>query len=106
MLIWPFSFPFFLGSNINKQFLYEAGYGSRGTGNQKGKIGITLPRRIGVLATAKRASHELNVPLGKEAGYQVSREKKIRGHCSVKFMTDGILLRELQVFPFFSFYTT
>ncbi|CAA7395506.1 unnamed protein product [Spirodela intermedia] len=78
------------------QFLYEAGYGSRGTGHRKGKIGITLPRRVAVLATAKRVSHELNIPLGKEVGYQVRHEKKIREDCSIKFMTDGILLRELQ----------
>lgn len=53
-----------------------------------------------MLATAKRVSHELNVPLGKHVGYQVRHEKKIGENSSIKFMTDGILLRELQVFPF------
>ncbi|CAA6665351.1 unnamed protein product [Spirodela intermedia] len=74
------------------QFLYESGYGSRGSSNRKGKIGITLPRRVAVLATAKRVSHELNLPLGKDVGYQVRHEKKIGENCSIKFMTDGILL--------------
>lgn len=73
------------------QFLYEAGYGS-----SKGVIGVTQPRRVAVLATAKRVAYELGFRLGKEVGFQVRYDKKIGESCSIKFMTDGILLREVQ----------
>ncbi|KAK7349630.1 hypothetical protein VNO77_07144 [Canavalia gladiata] len=73
------------------QFLYEAGYGS-----SKGIIGVTQPRRVAVLATAKRVAYELGLHLGKEVGFQVRYDKRIGESCSIKFMTDGILLREVQ----------
>lgn len=69
---------------------------------------MTQPRRVAVLATAKRVAYELGVHLGKEVGFQVRYDKKIGDSSSIKFMTDGILLREVQVFLlrcdfFFSF---
>ena len=60
-------------------------------------IGITQPRRVAVLATSKRVSYELGLKLGKEVGFQVRHDKKVGSKCSIKFMTDGILLREIQV---------
>lgn len=81
--------------NGNFQFLYEYNYGSRGI------IGVTQPRRVAVLATAKRVAYELGVRLGKEVGFQVRHDRKVGENCSIKFMTDGILLREVQVLPSF-----
>lgn len=82
------------------QFLYEAGFGSSQLGGKSGIIGVTQPRRVAVLATAKRVAYELGLHLGKEVGFQVRYDKKIGDSCSIKFMTDGILLREVQVcFP-------
>ncbi|XP_024524561.1 ATP-dependent RNA helicase DEAH13 isoform X1 [Selaginella moellendorffii] len=78
------------------QFLYEAGYGSPLYKDRCGIIGITQPRRIAVLTTAKRVAHELNLQLGKEVGFQVRHDRKIGEKSSIKFMTDGILLREIQ----------
>ncbi|XP_024025869.1 ATP-dependent RNA helicase DEAH13, partial [Morus notabilis] len=78
------------------QFLYEAGFGSRQYVARGGTIGVTQPRRVAVLATAKRVAHELGLSLGKEVGFQVRYDKKIGHNSSIKFMTDGILLRELQ----------
>ncbi|KAG0481003.1 hypothetical protein HPP92_011861, partial [Vanilla planifolia] len=78
------------------QFLYEAGYGSGNNSDWKGVIGITQPRRVAVLATAKRVSYELGLHLGKEVGFQVRHDKMIGSSCLIKFMTDGILLREAQ----------
>lgn len=79
------------------QFLYEAGFGSSSRCDRKGIIGVTQPRRVAVLATAKRVSFELGLGLGKEVGFQVRHDKMIGKNCSIKFMTDGILLREVQV---------
>nr|XP_004231211.1 ATP-dependent RNA helicase DEAH13 isoform X1 [Solanum lycopersicum]XP_010326955.1 ATP-dependent RNA helicase DEAH13 isoform X1 [Solanum lycopersicum] len=78
------------------QFLYEAGYGSNHSNACGGIIGVTQPRRVAVLATAKRVAFELGVHLGKEVGFQVRHDRRIGDNCSIKFMTDGILLRELQ----------
>ncbi|XP_017178796.2 ATP-dependent RNA helicase DEAH13-like isoform X2 [Malus domestica] len=78
------------------QFLFEAGFGSSSSSARSGMIGVTQPRRVAVLATAKRVAYELGVRLGKEVGFQVRYDKRIGESCSIKFMTDGILLRELQ----------
>jgi hypothetical protein len=82
------------------QFLFETGFGSSRSGPRSGIIGVTQPRRVAVLATAKRVAYELGLHLGKEVGFQVRFDKKIGESSSIKFMTDGILLRELQVCRF------
>lgn len=79
------------------QFLYEAGFGTSDRADRKGMIGITQPRRVAVLATARRVSYELGLKLGREVGFQVRHDRKVGSECSIKFMTDGILLREIQV---------
>lgn len=79
------------------QFLYEAGFSSSLVGERKGVIGVTQPRRVAVLATARRVAFELGLSLGKEVGFQVRHDKMIGANCAIKFMTDGILLREIQV---------
>ncbi|CAN1235831.1 ATP-dependent RNA helicase DEAH13 [Linum perenne] len=78
------------------QFLYEAGFGSKKSAVHGGVIGVTQPRRVAVLATARRVAFELGLRLGKEVGFQVRHDKKIGDSSSIKFMTDGILLREVQ----------
>ncbi|KAF5455305.1 hypothetical protein F2P56_024899 [Juglans regia] len=78
------------------QFLYEAGFGSSQSSTKRGIIGVTQPRRVAVLATAKRVAFELGFHLGQEVGFQVRYDKRIGESCSIKFMTDGILLREVQ----------
>ncbi|CAL5360929.1 unnamed protein product [Camellia sinensis] len=78
------------------QFLYETGFGSDQSSVSSGIIGVTQPRRVDVLATAKRVAFELGFCLGKEIGFQVRRDQRIGDSCSIKFMTDHILLREVQ----------
>ena len=51
------------------QFLYEAGYGH--PDGVPGMVGCTQPRRVAAITTAKRVALELNLPLGREVGYQV-----------------------------------
>ncbi|PRQ53614.1 putative RNA helicase [Rosa chinensis] len=74
------------------QFLYEVGIGSSGCPLGSGIIGVTQPRCIAVTATAKRVAYELGLQLGEEVGFQYRYDKKIGESCSIKFMTDGILL--------------
>lgn len=78
------------------QFLFEAGFGSRKGKERAAIIGVTQPRRVAVLATAKRVAYELSFQLGKEVGFQVRHDRRIGENSSIKFMTDGILLREVQ----------
>ncbi|XP_051118687.1 ATP-dependent RNA helicase DEAH13 [Andrographis paniculata] len=78
------------------QFLYEAGFGSNHLKPRGGIIGVTQPRRVAVLATAKRVAFELGLQLGREVGFQVRHDRRVGESCSIKFMTDGILLREVQ----------
>ncbi|KAK9144739.1 hypothetical protein Sjap_004642 [Stephania japonica] len=85
------------GAVMSVAFLYEAGYGSSDYNATKGIIGISQPRHIAVLAMAKRVAYELDLHLGKEVGFQIKHDRRVRSSCSIKFMTDKILLRETQV---------
>ncbi|KAH7337143.1 P-loop containing nucleoside triphosphate hydrolase protein [Rhizoctonia solani] len=75
------------------QFLHEAGFGVPDSDNP-GMIGITQPRRVAALSTASRVSHELNLPPPIVA-HQVRYAKTTSPETRIKFMTDGVLLREL-----------
>ncbi|KAG0423327.1 hypothetical protein HPB47_000884 [Ixodes persulcatus] len=71
------------------QYLYEAGY----TAN-KMKIGCTQPRRVAAMSVAARVSEELSVKLGNEVGYSIRFEDCTSERTVLKYMTDGMLLRE------------
>ncbi|KAG0637931.1 P-loop containing nucleoside triphosphate hydrolase protein [Tuber brumale] len=76
------------------QFLYEAGYGSPDTPTP-GLIGVTQPRRVAAVSMASRVGEELG-PGGKEkVSYQIRFEGTAGPNTAIKFMTDGVLLREL-----------
>ncbi|GAQ88491.1 DEAH-box RNA helicase [Klebsormidium nitens] len=78
------------------QFLFEAGYGCKDCPGRAGAVGVTQPRRVAALATARRVAQELGVRLGGEVGFQVRYDRRVCGDGAIKFMTDGILLREVQ----------
>jgi ATP-dependent RNA helicase HrpA len=65
----------------------------RGT---NGLIGVTQPRRIAATSVAARVASELECELGQEVGYQIRFEERTSPRTYVKFMTDGILLAEIQ----------
>ena len=66
-----------------------------GRGQKGRRIGCTQPRRIAATSVARRVAEELEVPLGKEVGYQIRFEDRTdRETTAVKFMTDGVLLAE------------
>ena len=74
------------------QFLIEAGYASKGKG-----IACTQPRRVAAMSVAKRVSEELDVELGEEVGYSIRFEDLTSKKTILKYMTDGMLLREAQL---------
>jgi ATP-dependent RNA helicase HrpA len=59
-------------------------------------IGVTQPRRIAATSVATRVASELECSLGNEVGYQIRFEDKTSSATRLKFMTDGILLAEIQ----------
>jgi ATP-dependent RNA helicase DHX8/PRP22 len=71
------------------QYLLEAGFG----GMNK-KIGCTQPRRIAARSVAKRVADEMGVKLGCEVGYSIRFEDCTSPQTLIKYMTDGMLLRE------------
>ncbi|KAH9179227.1 P-loop containing nucleoside triphosphate hydrolase protein [Lactarius sanguifluus] len=75
------------------QFLFEAGFGSPGSDNP-GMIGVTQPRRVAAMSMASRVAHELSLPSSR-VSYQIRYDATVSPSTSIKFMTDGVLLREL-----------
>uniref|UniRef100_A0A3B4B223 Activating signal cointegrator 1 complex subunit 3 n=1 Tax=Periophthalmus magnuspinnatus TaxID=409849 RepID=A0A3B4B223_9GOBI len=70
------------------QFLYEAGYA-------KGSIiGITEPRRVAAVSMSHRVAKEMN--LSTVVSYQIRYEGNVTNDTKIKFMTDGVLLKEIQ----------
>ncbi|MGD0676450.1 MAG: ATP-dependent RNA helicase HrpA [Polyangiaceae bacterium] len=61
-----------------------------------GLIGVTQPRRIAATSVAARVASEVGSPLGTEVGYHVRFDDRTSPGTYVKFMTDGILLAEIQ----------
>lgn len=71
------------------QFLYEAGYA------QEKLIGITEPRRVAAISMSKRVAQEMNLT-EKEVSYLIRFEGNVTPETKIKFMTDGVLLKEIQ----------
>ena len=70
------------------QYLHEAGY------TKRGKVGRTQPRRVAAMSVAARVSQEMGVKLGHEVGYSIRFEDCTTEKTVLKYMTDGMLLRE------------
>ncbi|ESQ32832.1 hypothetical protein EUTSA_v100035631mg, partial [Eutrema salsugineum] len=73
------------------QYLAEAGY------TTKGKIGCTQPRRVAAMSVAKRVAEEFGCRLGEEVGYAIRFEDCTGPDTVIKYMTDGMLLREILI---------
>lgn len=70
------------------QYLHESGY------TKRGKVGCTQPRRVAAMSVAARVSQEMGVKLGHEVGYSIRFEDCTSEKTVLKYMTDGMLLRE------------
>lgn len=75
------------------QFLFEAGFGDPNS-STPGMIGVTQPRRVAAISMAKRVGEELGNAFDKVA-YQIRFEGSVSNKTAIKFMTDGILVREI-----------
>lgn len=77
------------------QMLYEAGFGFPGSANP-GMVAVTQPRRVAAVSLAERVRDELG--FDKKSGivaHQIRYSSTTSPDTAIKFMTDGVLLREL-----------
>lgn len=70
------------------QFLVESGYASEKL------ICCTQPRRVAAMSVATRVAEEMDVILGEQVGYSIRFEDKSSEETLLKYVTDGMLLRE------------
>jgi pre-mRNA-splicing factor ATP-dependent RNA helicase DHX16 len=76
------------------QYLHEAGYTKGGL-----KVGCTQPRRVAAMSVAARVADEMGVKVGNEVGYSIRFEDATSDKTILKYMTDGMLLREFMTEP-------
>ncbi|RKO95467.1 P-loop containing nucleoside triphosphate hydrolase protein, partial [Caulochytrium protostelioides] len=62
-------------------------------------IACTQPRRVAAMSVAKRVAEELDVQLGEEVGYTIRFDDNTGPKTVLKYMTDGMLLREFLTEP-------
>jgi len=84
------------------QFLMEAGYA-----DEVGKmVGVTQPRRVAATTLATRVAQEKQVRLGAAVGYSIRFDECYsRDYTKIKFVTEGILIREMLGDPLLSMYS-
>jgi pre-mRNA-splicing factor ATP-dependent RNA helicase DHX15/PRP43 len=68
-------------------------------------IACTQPRRVAAMSVAKRVAEEMDVQLGDEVGYSIRFEDCTSDKTILKYMTDGMLLREAMTDPMLSRYS-
>ena len=57
-------------------------------------ICITQPRRIAAISISQRVAEEMNTKIGDLVGYSVRFKEKMSNKTKIKFVTDGMLVRE------------
>ena len=70
------------------QFCLLDGFASNGL------VACTQPRRVAAMSVSARVSDELDVKLGEEVGYSIRFENVTSSKTKLKYLTDGMLLRE------------
>ncbi|KAF6012731.1 hypothetical protein HII12_002253 [Brettanomyces bruxellensis] len=71
----------------------------------KGKIAVTQPRRVAAINLATRVSEEFGCDVGRDVGYAVRFNNATSYKTMLKYMTDGMLLREMMLDPLLSDYS-
>ena len=72
-------------------------------GRQK-MVACTQPRRVAAMSVAQRVADEMDVQIGQEVGYSIRFEDCTSQRTALKYMTDGMLLREAMSDPLLEAY--
>jgi len=67
-------------------------------------VACTQPRRVAAMSVAQRVADEMDVALGQEVGYSIRFEDCTSQRTLLKYMTDGMLLREAMSDPLLEAY--
>ncbi len=62
---------------------------------ERGQAVILQPRRLAARMLAKRVAEEVGSPLGQTVGYQIRLESRVSEATRLRFVTEGILLRQM-----------
>eukprot|EP01083_Nonionella_stella_P270888 917565_1 len=81
------------------QYLHEDGF------TKGGQIAVTQPRRVAAITVATRVASEMGVKLGREVGYTIRFDDTSSDATKIKYLTDGMLLREAMAGPSFKKYS-
>jgi ATP-dependent helicase HrpA len=82
------------------KFCLAAGRGTNG------RIACTQPRRVAALSVSRRVAEELGVAWGREVGCKIRFDDRTTPATVIKFLTDGMLLAEVQGDPLLREYDT
>eukprot|EP00271_Cylindrocystis_brebissonii_P001537 TRINITY_DN1179_c0_g2_i1.p1 TRINITY_DN1179_c0_g2~~TRINITY_DN1179_c0_g2_i1.p1 ORF type:complete len:738 (-),score=153.97 TRINITY_DN1179_c0_g2_i1:392-2605(-) len=76
------------------QFVVEA---LQATGRRQ--VACTQPRRVAAMSVSRRVADEMDVTIGEEVGYSIRFEDNSGPKTTLKYLTDGMLLREAMTDP-------
>ena len=62
---------------------------------ERGEVVVLQPRRLATRMLAKRVAEEMGSPLGDVVGYQIRLESRLSERTRIRFVTEGILLRQM-----------
>ncbi|KAL9129090.1 MAG: hypothetical protein Q9217_002362 [Psora testacea] len=82
------------------QYLEQSGWCTEGK-----VVAVTQPRRVAATTVATRVADEMKCKLGEEVGYSIRFEDLTSAKTRIKFLTDGLLLREALADPLLSRYS-
>ncbi|KAJ9542996.1 hypothetical protein OSB04_022703 [Centaurea solstitialis] len=81
------------------QFVLEAVEVESADRRKKFMVGCTQPRRVAAMSVSRRVAEEMDVTIGEEVGYSIRFEDCSSARTVLKYLTDGMLLREAMTDP-------
>ncbi|XP_022991494.1 probable pre-mRNA-splicing factor ATP-dependent RNA helicase DEAH2 isoform X3 [Cucurbita maxima] len=81
------------------QFVLEAVDLDSPDKRKKMMVACTQPRRVAAMSVSRRVAEEMDVTIGEEVGYSIRFEDCSSARTVLKYLTDGMLLREAMTDP-------
>lgn len=66
---------------------------------EKGEVVVLQPRRLAARMLARRVADEVGTRLGEVVGYQIRLDSRVSAATRIRFVTEGILLRQMAFDP-------